>query len=194
MTERVPPQRRVLQFSVIVLVITLLLNVLVYFVADDYYRSRAGSSGAVPADLLWKTRAAFALFSGLTGLVAVAAVWSPRVIGHGIPALAVLASFAAGIAAARADYHPVLPASLIVIAVVLVELIRSSLKGSRAGWAFLASMCGVLATVTLFGSTKVRNALDIGLWHAMLIPGVLAGATAALILASDRYRDPGPAR
>jgi hypothetical protein len=41
----------------------------------------------------------------------------------------------------------------------------------------------------LFGSTKVRGALGIGLWYAMIFPGLLAVATAALLLVRRDYRD-----
>jgi len=193
MTEqRANDPRQAVQISATIFVVALLLNALVYFVAEDYYRTRLGPA-PVPEELLANTRAVFAQFSGITALAAMAAVWSPRIVGHALAGLALLGSLAGGIAAYDAGYHPVLPASLIVIAFVLEELIRHSLEGSRAAWAFLVSTLGVLATVTLFGSTKIRSALDIGLWQAMIIPGVLSAATTALALARDDYRAPAPA-
>ncbi len=41
----------------------------------------------------------------------------------------------------------------------------------------------------LFGSTKVRNVIGIGLWYSMIIPGLLAAATAAVAMIRKQYRD-----
>ena len=44
--------------------------------------------------------------------------------------------------------------------------------------------------VTLFGATKIRNATDVSLYYALILPGVLAVATVMLIALGDDYAEP----
>jgi hypothetical protein len=83
----------------------------------------------------------------------------------------------------------VLPAALLVLGVLYPVLVWRSLEHSRGAWAFLISMCGVLAIVLLFGAPKVRGVLDIGLWTALIMPGLLAVATVGLAMLRVDYRE-----
>ena len=75
-------------------------------------------------------------------------------------------------------------------ALILLPLLTwKSYERSRAGWSFLAGMIATLAVVMLFGSTKIRNISGIGLWYAMVIPGLLGVGTAALAMIRRQYRD-----
>jgi hypothetical protein len=42
--------------------------------------------------------------------------------------------------------------------------------------------------VTFFGAPKIRHVLDIGLWHALIIPALMIVATIALGMVRDEYR------
>ena len=76
-----------------------------------------------------------------------------------------------------------------VVGLLLPLLVWKSYEKNRAGWAFLSGMVAILAVVMLFGSTKVRNVVGIGLWYAMIVPGLLAVGTAALAMIRRSYRD-----
>ena len=66
------------------------------------------------------------------------------------------------------------------------------MRGSRVAWSFLIALMTVMGIVTLFGAPKVRNLLDIGLWYAIIIPGVLAVGVVALALVRRDYRESAP--
>jgi hypothetical protein len=75
-----------------------------------------------------------------------------------------------------------------VIGLAMPLMIWRSLLGSRGAWAFLTAMCYVLAVVLLFGAPKVRAQIDIGLWTAMLIPGLLVVAGVGMTMIRRNYR------
>jgi hypothetical protein len=98
-------------------------------------------------------------------------------------------AFVGGVAALVADFNLVLPVALFLTGSLFLVLTWKSLERSRAAWAFLVALCAVFAVVMLFGSTKVRNHTGVGLYYAMIIPGMLWVATVALALVRDDYRD-----
>jgi hypothetical protein len=65
-------------------------------------------------------------------------------------------------------------------------------RRSRAAWAFLVAICGVLAVVDFFGAPKIRHALDVSLWTTMIIPGLYAIATVTLMQLREDYSDGEP--
>lgn len=168
---------------------TVVLNIAFYFLSQRYFDDRVAMYGAVTPEHMTSVRAAFATFTGATMFGALAATWSPRVVGHGLAGLAGLVALVAGVSAFRSGLHPVLGITLLTVGGVLPFLVRSSLLGSRASWSFLAATCSVLALVTLFGATKIRVAVGLSLWHSMIIPGLFLVATAALAMIRTSYRD-----
>ena len=93
------------------------------------------------------------------------------------------------IAAFQAGMPNSLSVALLVLAGLFPVLVWRSLLHSRAAWAFLVSICWVLAVVLLFGAPKVRSKMEIGLWTAMIIPGLLFVAGVALVAVRREYRD-----
>lgn len=191
MSERVETDpRQAMQIAGVIVTATLILNLGFYFLSNLYFEDRAAMHGAVSDAHLNGVRIAFAVFSGLVALAAVAAVRSPRAIGHGLAGGMGLLSIAGAAGAISQDQHVVLPTALLVIGVLLPLLVWQSLERARGAWAFLISMCITLAAITLFGATKIRAAVDIGLWHALIIPGLLVVAAFALTMVRDDYREP----
>lgn len=189
MTDRAEDSRTKYQVMGVIIGATVVINLAFYFLSQRYFAEREELYGAVTEAHLMSVRGAFAIFTGTTMFGALAATWSPRLVGHAIAALASLVALAAGVQALRADLYPVLGVTLLSVGVLLPFLVRSSLAGSRVGWSFLAATCCVLALVTLFGATKIRTAVGIGLWHSMIIPGMFLVATAALAMIRNRYRE-----
>lgn len=177
------------QVAVIIGIAVLLTNAAFYFLSGKYFEDRAAIYGGVTPEHVAGVRTAFGVFSGAVGAVSIFAAWQPMFVGHIIAALTSVAALIAGVNAATHDMTAVLPASLLVSSGVIGALVWKSLDRSRAAWAFLVGMTSILSAVLLFGATKVRNVLDVGLWTALIIPGLLAVATVALTLVRDEYRD-----
>ena len=188
MADDVDP-RNATKIAGIVVGVTVVLNVLFIFLSGAYFQDRAAIHGPVSDAEISSVRMGFAVFSGLTAAAACAAVFYPRLVGHALPLLTSLAAFVAAAAGYSKGLHIVLPVTLALVGLLLPLLVWKSYFKSRAGWSFLAGMVGVLAVVMLFGSTKVRNVIGIGLWYSMIIPGLLAVATAALAMIRNQYRD-----
>ncbi len=164
-------------------------NIAFYFLSDLYFEDRSAIYGSVTSGHINDVRIAFAVFTGSIGLASVIAALQPMWIGHGIAAASSVAALLAGLSAAYHEMTPVLPAALIVTGIILALLVWKSFEGIRAAWAFLIGMTSVLSAVLLFGATKVRGVLDVGLWTALIIPGLLAVATIALSMTRDDYRE-----
>jgi hypothetical protein len=177
------------QIAGIIGVAVLLTNVAFYFLSGMYFGDRAAIYGGVTPEHVSGVRMAFGVFTGSVGVAAILASWQPMLIGHFIAAVAGIGALLAGVLAMASAVTPVLPAALIVSSLVIGLLVWKSLDRSRAAWAFLVGMTAMLAAVLLFGSTKIRGALDIGLWTALIIPGMLAVATVALAMVRSEYRD-----
>ncbi|MEO7096916.1 MAG: hypothetical protein ABI175_26895 [Polyangiales bacterium] len=177
------------QVAAIVAGTIVILNVAFYFLSGAYFDDRAAIYGGVTPEHISGVRVAFGIFSGSVGAAGILAVWQPKVVAHVIAAVAGIAAFAAGVGAAYKGMTPVLPAALIVSGLMFGLLVMQSLRRIRLSWAFLMGMTAVFSAVLLFGSTKVRGALDVGLWTALIIPGLLAVATVGLAMTRDEYRD-----
>jgi len=188
MTEDVDP-RRATQIAMILIGVTIVVNVVFLFLSNAYFADRAAIHGPVSDAEIRSVRIAFAVTTGLTALAGCAAVFAPRIVGHGLPLLVALGAFVAAAAGYSKGLHIVLPVTLLLVGVLLPVLVWKSIERSRAGWSFLVGMVAVLGVVMLFGSTKVRNVVGIGLWYAMIIPGLLGVATAALAMIRRQYRD-----
>jgi len=188
--EAPPPEPVALgQIAGIILAAAAITNLAFYFLSSLYFEDRTAIYGAVTPGHITDVRLTFALFTGTVAGASILAAWQPTLIGHLIAALTAIAAMVAGISAAIHNMTPVLPASLIVSSLALTLLIWKSLERVRGAWAFLIGMTSVFSAVLLFGATKVRGVLDVGLWTALIIPGLLAVATIALSLVRDDYRD-----
>lgn len=175
-----------LQLAGFVLAVVAIANVGFYFMSDVYYAGRALGDAHRIAD----TRIAFAAFSVVLGVAGVAALLAPRLVGHGLAVLAGLASLVAGVGALSGSLPGVLGTTLLVFGAAFPLLVWRSLGGSRAAWASLFAMCAVYAIVLTFGAPKVRGLVGIGLWTALIIPGLLAVAAGALHAVRGRYDGP----
>ncbi len=185
-------QRLAVQLSIIIAVSLVLLNVLFYFLSGLYYEDKRATQGlmsTITSSTVSSTRVSFGIFSGVTGLALIGSLFAPKWIGHLVACAFGLAAFVAAFFAGRAGTPHALTVSLVVIGALFPSLaLLSLLRRSRGAWAFLSSMCWVLAVVMLFGAPKIRSQIDIGLWTAMLIPGLLATAAIALTMVRRDYR------
>ena len=177
------------QVAGIIGVACVITNIAFYFLSDIYFRDRTAVYGAATAEHIQGVRIAFAVFTASVGVTSIVASVVPKYVGHIIAALTGVAMLFAGVLAAVNGMTPVLPAALILCGLVMPFLAWKSLEGKRGAWSFLIGMCAVLAAVLLFGATKVRGVLGVGLWTALIIPGMLVVATVALNLIADDYRE-----
>lgn len=164
-------------------------NVAFYFLSTLYYEDRSAMYGVVTADHIQKVRINFALFTGSIAAGSMLASLRPLYVGHVLAGLFALAGIVGGVAALSKQMTPVLPASLMLGGIVMALLVWKSLMKSRGAWAFLIGMTSTLAAVMLFGSTKLRGVLDVQLYIALIIPGMLAVATVALAMVRDDYKE-----
>ncbi len=177
------------QIAGIVVVSTVVTNIAFYFLSGLYFEDRSAIYGGVTPDHISSVRFAFGVFTGSVAIASVIASLHPRLVGHAIAGITGILALVAGVAAFWKGLTPVLPSALIVSGLVLFLLVWKSLERVRGAWSFLIGMTSVFSAVLLFGSTKVRGALDVGLWTALIIPGMLAVATIALSMTRDDYRD-----
>jgi hypothetical protein len=177
----------IVQLAILVGVGVLVLNAGFYFLSQAYFDDRVTRFGAGELARLSGARWDFAIFTLVVGGGAILAGLYPRAVAHAVPAGAALMSL---LAAPFALSYGVLPVALVAVAAIFGLLIWHSLKGSRAAWSCLAALCAVYGVVLLFGAPKIRGLVGIGMWIAMIAPGLLGVATAALGAIRARYRDP----
>jgi hypothetical protein len=172
------------QTTIVLVVIAVLLNVAFFFLSSRYYADKVASYG--PAGYgdaeLAHTRLTFALFTGVTVAVASAAAFQAWYGGFIISFLAGAAALVAGGGAIAGHLHPILAATLFVVGTVFLLLgYVAAAYRSRAAWAFLVGLNMMSVATTLFGATKIRNALGTGLWTALIVPGLFCVAALSLI-------------
>ncbi len=166
------------------------LNALFYVLSDRYFADRVALHGPTDPDVIQHTRIAFAATTLVASQLAAAAWVKPRWIAYPLTGLLSLTAIIGGFASFAAGFHGVLGTTLVLLGLIgLVLLWRAHTAGSRAAWAFVASSCGVLSVITLFGSTKIRNAFGVGLWDVMILPLLFAIATVALVRLGGAFRD-----
>jgi hypothetical protein len=169
------PSKSASQLAVFVATSAAGLNVLFYLASGHYYAGRPDIAA------LGGVRIAFAALTISVGLAAIGAAKMPGAVGHGLAVLLGLATFAAGIAGAS-SMPPVMTATLLVVGALMPVLAWRSLTGSRPAWSFLISLLAVFAAVTFFGAPKIRTLLGIGIWTALIVPGLLIAAVCALAM------------
>lgn len=182
-----------------------MFNIVFYLLSAAYYEDKVAQAkkAIVPgmdvaielAKLdasLESVRLAFLILTVLVAALSYAATWAPRQVGHG---LAVVTAFASGYGGAEAlvgSMPEVLGVTMIVVGATLLLLVYYSRMGSRPAWSFLVGTLVVLAIVTFFGAPKIRNVLDIGLWHALIIPALQVVAVIALTMVRADYHTATP--
>jgi hypothetical protein len=164
------------------------LNAGFYFLSESYFDDRVKRLGAQELARLSGARWDFGILTVVVGGASILASMYPRAVAHVIPALAGAASLLA--VPFAVEVGVVLPATLLVVAAAFGVLVRYSLQRSRAAWACLASLCVVYGVVLLFGAPKLRGLVGVGMWIAMIAPGLLGVAAAALRMIRADYRDP----
>jgi hypothetical protein len=168
-------------------IVLIATNAFFFLASNSYAKDHLLANNDVMA-----TRIAFAISTILVGVSAFAAAYEPRLIGHAFGFLLSVASFVGGIAAFIGHLPPVLGITMLIVGVITGILAFQSMRGSRVAWSFLTSLMTVMGVVTLFGAPKVRALLHIGLWYAIMIPGVLAVGVVALGMIRRDYRDSVP--
>jgi len=169
------------------------VNIAFYLMAGSYFESHheiitgVGSASTYTPEQIRHIHVMFAVFSGVVGAFGLAASVDPRRVGHLIPLLFGLGDLGGAVAAFTHGAPAVVGMTLLVAGVLLPTLAHFSFRGSRAAWAFLVAMCGVFAVIELFGAPKIARALDIGLWTAMILPGLNLVAAAALSSLRGQY-------
>jgi hypothetical protein len=184
MVEPAPPTTAqiAIRTSIVVLVICGVLNIAFYPLSNLYFETHLT---LIPSDIRW----AFAELTFSVGLASVVVSLAPRIIGHVAAALLGISNAIAGIVALAGGFTPVLGIALFVGGGMMVALAYFSyFRKSRAAWAFLAAVAGVFATCLLFGAPKVRSLVGIGLWTALIFPGLHYVAMTALIMLRGEYR------
>ena len=135
------------QLTIIILVATLMLNVLFYFLSGFYYddkRATEGLMSTITDATVSRTRLSFGIFSGLTAATLCGAMFAPKWVGHGVSALFGIASIIGAVFAASAGISNALTVSLVLIGLLYPALaVLSLLRQSRAAWSFLCSVCWV---------------------------------------------------
>jgi hypothetical protein len=158
------------------------LNAAFYPLSDLYFDSHKNLG---PAEIRW----AFMQFTLAVGLASFAVALAPRVIGHLAAGLLGLSNVIAAIVSFAGGLTPVLGIALFIGGGTMIALAYFSyFHKSRAAWAFLAAICGVFGTCLLFGAPKVRSVVGIGLWTALIFPGLNYVAMTALIMLRGEYR------
>lgn len=139
-------------------------------------------------------RVAFGVMSGAVTAVALVTCLARRLIGHVLAAVLGVVNLVFGLFAISHSQPGALSATLVVTGLVVPTLAHYSYRRSRAAWAFLVALCGVLAVVGLFGAPKITKALDLSLWTTMILPGLYVVACVTLSLLREDYVDAAPRR
>jgi hypothetical protein len=193
--KEAPPSaaKQAQQVAGLVIGFVVVANIMFYFLSDLYFADKSKDllkSNHFDADAMGRVRMAFGIFSAIVGAGAVMATFKPKLVGHGLAAVAGVFSVIASYEAFTHDMPMVLPVTLLILGGALPTLAYYSMeKKMRSAWSFLIAICGVFAMVLLFGAPKVRGVLGIGLWTALIIPGLLTVATVALSMVRDEYRE-----
>ena len=156
-----------------------------FWVASHFYFKDKPLEAADAGDV----RIAFLTLSLIVSAMAYGAALAPRLIGHGLAIAMGIASFVGGIAVFAKDMQPVMGMTMLVMGGLIPWLTWKSLHHSRSAWSFLIAIMAVWGAVCFFGAPKIRHLLDIGLWHALIIPGLQVVGVIALTMLRDEYRD-----
>ena len=172
------PSNPVVVSAVISGLIDVVLLALFWFASDPAYRSAAAPS--------------FIAMLVIVNGAMIAATAKPRITAHALATVFSLACMLAGFGSLGGGIPILLALVLIAMgAGSLLMTIQSYRHRSRPAWAFLSAILGVIAVCTLFGAPKVRSLIDVNMWIALMIPGLLTVACVAFGMISDDYRERG---
>jgi hypothetical protein len=160
------------------------LNAAFYLLSGSYFDSHHGGIDQVALytpERMMQVRMQFAFFSGTLAVAGFLAGLWPRAVGHALPVLFGLVDLVAARQALWSHTPAVLGATLVIAGLLFPRLAWGSYHRKRAPWAFLVAMCGVFAFIEIFGAPKVRDAVGIGLWTTMTLPGLKVVAMITLI-------------
>jgi hypothetical protein len=170
------------------------LNVFFYFMSTGYFESHrsmsagAGLTSSYTAAQMTQIRVAFGILTGVLAVSAIVAWLRPRQVGHVIAAMFGAFYIIAAIPAFSRGAPPVLGVTWLVAGSLMLGMVwQSYFHRSRASWAMLVAMCGVLAAAEVFGAPKLARAVDVTLWLAMVLPGLKLIALVALASVRDEY-------
>lgn len=177
----------------------LVVNAAFFFLSGSYFESHHQLVGgaSVPTfspEQATHVRVVFAMMSGVVTAVALVASTARRAVGHVLAAVLGVGNLVLGVLAFTHAQPGALTATLLVTGILVPALAHFSFRRSRAAWAFLVALCGVLAVVGLFGAPKVSRVLEVSLWTTMIFPGLYVVACATLTLLRDDYAEVAPAR
>jgi hypothetical protein len=140
-----------------------------------------------PTAHLARIRLAFLILTLLVGGASYGAALAPRLVGHVLAIVVGVAAFCGGIGAITAGMHPTMSVTLLIVGGLAPVLAYLSLHHSRPAWSMLVSLLSVLALVTFFGAPKVRGLLHIGIWSALIAPGLMVVTVIALAMVRGEY-------
>lgn len=160
-----------------------------YYFADKPVTTQVGGVLVKTGADIGDVRIAFATLSLVIAAMAYGAALAPRLIGHGLAVAMGVGSLVGGIASLAKGLPPVMGVTMLVLGVLMPVVTWKSLQHVRSAWAFLIALVAVFGAVTFFGAPKVRHLLGIGLWNALIIPGLLIVSVIALSMVRDEYRD-----
>jgi hypothetical protein len=195
-----PSDRAPIQIlAVLFLIGFAVVNAAFFFLSGSYFASHhqivGGSSvSTFSPDQATHIRVVFAAMSGAVAAVGLVASLARRAIGHLLAAVLGIGNLVFGVLAITHSQPGALTATLLVSGCVVPTLAYFSYRRSRAAWAFLAALCGVLAVVGLFGAPKISRVLDLSLWTTMIFPGLYVVACTTLALLRDDYVESAAAR
>ncbi|MBC7975689.1 MAG: hypothetical protein H7138_11985 [Myxococcales bacterium] len=170
-----------------------LINLAFYFLSGSYFESHhevragIGTVAAYTPEQMTHVRMTFALLTGVVAAFSFVAGIEPRVVGHLLAVILGSFNVIAAIGVFVYGASGVVGITLLVAGILLLALAHYSYRGSRAAWAFLIAICGVFALVEFFGAPRVRASIGVGLWTAMILPGLNAVAAAALTSLRGSY-------
>jgi hypothetical protein len=141
------------------------------------------------AATMLKVRGAFAIMTAIVAVATFGAALAPRIIAHALSVVQGLALLVGGYFSLARDLPVVLGVTQLVLGLLLPTLAYASWRHSRVSWSFLISALVVLAIVDFFGAPKVRVVLGVGLWTAMILPGLQVVTVIALSMVRGEYRE-----
>ena len=156
-----------------------------FWVASHFYFA----DKPLEATSVESVRFAFFIMTAMVAVMAYGAALAPRFNGHLIAGVMGVAALVGGVVALGKGMPPVMGATMLLVGILMLPLVYLSLQRSRAGWSFLIAIVAVFSAVTFFGSPKVAHILGIGLWYAMVIPGLQIVCVIALSMLRAEYRE-----
>lgn len=178
------PFKQRMQMAGVVVGALFTFNSLFWIASHFYFADKPLESASVES-----VRFAFFIMSAMVAVMAYGAALAPRFNGHLIAAVMGIAALVGGIAALAKGMPPVMGATMLVVGIIMIPLVYLSLQRSRSAWSFLIAIVAVFGAVTFFGSPKVAHILGIGLWYAMVIPGLQVVCVIALSMLRAEYRE-----